>query len=188
MNSKATCTEGENLDRNQLIEYNRRRRMEKTETIQSVNLLKYSQRTYLSLSSNDRTLLANILHAYEKTCVSLKFHKLLKMPNDNTLSLQKFMNSFTHMYKALIDYFKYIPEFSNLSIEIKISLLKSNFNQTFLLNNALIIHATGVVDNINSVEFKNVFPIDLFIELNHCAMGLNPFVYDPIFLKLILIV
>ncbi|CAF4943261.1 unnamed protein product [Rotaria sp. Silwood1] len=188
MNSNAIRTEDEKLERNQLIAYNRQKRMEKTGAISPVILLKHSQRTHLSLSSNDQTLLANIFNAYEKTCVSLRFDELLKIPNDTTLSLQTFMNSFSHMYVALIDYFKSIPEFSNLSTEIKIGLLKSNLNQTLRLNNVLVMQATGVVDDINSIVFKNVFPIDLFIELCHCSMALMPFVYDPIFLKLIFIV
>ncbi|CAF0922943.1 unnamed protein product [Rotaria sordida] len=68
------------------------------------------------------------------------------------------------------------------------SIESCNFNQTFRLNNALIIHPTDIVDDINSVVFKNVFPVDLYIELCHCALALSPFVYNPIFLKLISIV
>jgi len=109
------------------------------------------------------------------------------MPHDNTLSLQKFMNSFSYMYVALVDYFKMIPEFKNLSIDTRISLLKNNFSQIFRLNSPLIIHATGAVEDTNSIVFKHVFPADLYSEICHCAMNLIPFVYDPIFLKLIYI-
>jgi len=110
------------------------------------------------------------------------------MPNDNTLSLQKFMNSFSYMYVALVDYFKLIPEFKSLSIDTRINLLKNNFSQIFRLNSALIIHATGTVEDKNSVVFKHIFPDDLYSEICLCAINLFPFVYDPIFLKLISII
>jgi hypothetical protein len=132
--------------------------------------------------------LANVFNAYEQTCVALHYHQHLKKTNDNTLSIEKFMNSVSHMYVALIDFFKFIPEFTNLSPEIKISLLKNNFNQIFRLNSALVVHATGVVDDTNSVVFKHVFPTDLYAELCHCIFALFPFVYDPMFLKLSFIV
>jgi len=110
------------------------------------------------------------------------------MPNDNTLSLQKFMNSVSYMYISFVDYFKSIPEFRNLCIETKISLLKSNFNQIFRLNNALVVHATGAVEDTSTVVFKNVFPPDLYSELCYCVKNIFPFVYDPILLKLLFIV
>jgi hypothetical protein len=110
------------------------------------------------------------------------------MPNDDTMSLQKFMNSLSHVYVAIIDYIKFVPEFTNLSNNTKVSLLKNNLNQIFRLNSALIIHTTGIVDDVNAVVFKNTFPSDLYLEVRRCAMDLLPFVYDPIFLKLFFVV
>jgi hypothetical protein len=156
--------------------------------IQPVNLSKYSYETYSTLSTNDQVLLTNIFSAYEQTCISLRYDKHLKMPNDNTLSLQKFMNSVSHIYVSLIDYFKFIPEFTNLSVDTKIFLLKNNLTQIVRLNSAIITHATGAVQDTNSIGFKNVYPEDLFSEVCRCIINLFPFVYDPIFLKLIFII
>ena len=92
------------------------------------------------------------------------------------------------MYISFIEFFKFIPEFKDLSIQTKIILLKNNFNQIFRLNSALIIHATGTIQDKNSIEFKHIFPNDLYSELCYCALNLLPFVYDPIFLKLLFII
>ena len=186
MDRNAIRTDDQRLERNRLIEYNRRKRAESNLSIQPVNLIKYSSKS--SLLSNDQSLLTNIFTAYNKTCIALRYDEHLKMPNDNSLSLQKFMNSVSKMYIAFVDYFKSIPEFKDLSVDTRICLLKSNFNQIFRLNSALIVHATGVVDDINSVGFKNVFPVCLYTELCQCIHNLFPFVYDPIFLKLLFIV
>jgi hypothetical protein len=110
------------------------------------------------------------------------------MPNDDTLSIQKFMNSLSHMYSALIDFLKFVPEFTNLSTDIKINLLKNNLNQMIRLNNALVIHTTGLANDPNTVVFKRAFPADLYVELCQCIFALLPFVYDPMFIKLFLIV
>jgi len=110
------------------------------------------------------------------------------MRNDDTLSLQKFMNSCSHIYTALIEYFKIIPEFSNLSYSLKKSLIKNNLNQIFRLNNALVIKATGIVDDHNSVLFLRLFPSELLFDLTKCIVSVFQFIYDPILLKLILII
>lgn len=140
------------------------------------------------LLPNDQTLLTNIFSAYDQTCISLRFHEHLQMPNDNELSLKKLMNSFSHMYVCFVDFFKLVPEFANLPVETKITVLKNNFTQIFRLNDALVTHATGAVQDANAVTFKRVFPEDLYAELCYCIISLFPFVYDPIFLKLLFIV
>jgi len=98
------------------------------------------------------------------------------------------MNSCGDMYTALIQYFKFIPEFSSLSYSLKKSLIKNNLNQIFRLNNALILRVTGPVDDPNSTGIVNLFPPDLFLDLCKCIASLLPFLYDPILLKLFLIV
>lgn len=98
------------------------------------------------------------------------------------------MNSIAHMYTSLIEYFKLIPEFSKLSYTLKKSLVKNNLNQLYRLNNALVIKATGIVDKPNPVVIMQLFPQNLFRDLCKCAAALYPFLFDPILLKLILIV
>jgi hypothetical protein len=110
------------------------------------------------------------------------------MPNDETLSLQTLINATAHMYTALIEYFKFVPEFSNLSYYFKKSLIKTNLNQLFRLNNGLVIKSTDYVDNLNTVVFVHLFPSDLFVHLSKCVAGLLPFSYDPLLLKLFMIV
>lgn len=110
------------------------------------------------------------------------------MLNDNTLSLPKLMNSISYIYLSLVDYFKNIPEFSNLPVEMRIILLKTNLNQVFYLNNALIVHATGTNDRLRTAVFKDLFPDDLYAKICSCILALLSFVNDPIFLKLLSII
>ncbi|CAF1332701.1 unnamed protein product [Rotaria magnacalcarata] len=188
MNPNAIRSAEEKLERNQLIEYNRQRKLEKSTKSHAINLSQHILKTNFSLSSTDEILLTNIFNAYEQTCAPLRYKQHLKMSHDEISSLEKLLNSISHMYLALVDYLKYVPEFSNLSIDTKICILKSNFNQIFRLNNALIIHATGADDDLHSATFKNLFPTDLYVELCNCISDLLPYVHDPIFLKLVSIV
>ena len=204
MNRNAILTDDQRLERNQRIESNRLKRVENNQPIvliqsfhslsfiffspsqiRSSNLLRFHSS---SLSTNDQILLTNIFSAYERTCVSLKYEQHRNIPKNDTFSLQKFMNSCGHMYTALIDYFKFIPEFSNLSFSFKKSLIKNNLNQIFRLNSALVIKASGSVDDPDFPFFRRIFPPDLFIDLHKCIIALLPFIHDPILLKLIFIV
>lgn len=92
------------------------------------------------------------------------------------------------MYIALIEYFKCIPEFHQLPMETKIWLLKNNLNQIFRVNTVLIIQTTGIIEDTNSVAFRRVFPDDLYEELCQCARSLFPFISDPMFVKILLII
>lgn len=203
MNRNAILNDEQRLERNQLIESNRLKRTEihppmvlysttfsspislSPSQIRSTNLLTFHSS---SLSANDQILLTNIFNAYERTCVTLRYNQHNTIPKDDAFSLQRFMNSCGHMYTALIDYFKFIPEFSNLEISVKKTLIKNNLNQIFRLNSALIIQATGSVDDPDFPFFRRIFPPDLFVDLHKCIIALLPFIHDPILLKLIFII
>ena len=92
------------------------------------------------------------------------------------------------MHISFIDYFKLIPQFHHLPMETKIYLLKNNFTQVFRLNNALVIHATDTTEDANTIALRQIFPDDLFVELCTCAQNIFPFVYDPIFLKILFVI
>ncbi|CAF1471325.1 unnamed protein product [Adineta steineri] len=186
MNIKSIRTDDQRLERLRLIESNRQKRATNNQImIRPPNLLNYSSS---SLSSYDQTLLSNIFGAYDRTCVMLRFNEELQKSQDYVISLEKVMNSFAHMYMALIEYYKFIPEFSDLSVNIKKTLVKNNLNQLFRINNAVVIKATGITDDVSATIFVHLFPPDLFSESCKCMIALFSFIYDPILLKLILIV
>ena len=120
--------------------------------------------------------------------MSLKYDQHLNLADDDAFLLRRFMNSCGHIYTALIQYFKSFPEFSYLSFHSKKSLIKNNLNQIFRLNSALVIKATGSVDDRDFPFFRRIFPPDLFTDLHKCVTALLPFLHDPILLKLILII
>jgi hypothetical protein len=128
------------------------------------------------------------MRTYDQTCAALRYDTHLNMFTDETLSWEKLMNSVSHVYIALVDYIKLIPQFADLPIQCKAAQLKNNLNQVFGLNNALIVHATGVVDCLDAVVFKRLFPDDLYQGLCRCVLDLFQFVYDPILIKLLVVV
>jgi len=153
--------------------------------IQPVNLLNSSQQT---LSSKDQVLLTNIFHAYNQTCISLRDDDVQSLPNDNTLSMKKLMNINSKKYTAFIDFYKLVPEFVKLPVNTKITLLKRNFTQVQRVNSSLTAHATGTVEDTNSLSVRRIFPDDLYCEVCICIQHFFPFVYDPLLLKILFII
>lgn len=133
-------------------------------------------------------MLTNILRAYDSTCIALRYEGHLNVRTTETVSLEGLLNSFSHMYIALVGYIKLVPEFADLPVQAKALLLRNNLTQVFRINNALVVHATGIVDDADTVVFKHLFPRDLYVDLCRCLLSLFPFVYDPIFIKLLVVV
>ncbi|CAF1396622.1 unnamed protein product [Adineta ricciae] len=188
MNRNAIRTEDENRERTRLIVQNRQKRAEDKQIIRPVNLLQHSHQTFLYLSTTDQTLLTNILRAYDQNSDTIGYRTVIKMRDNDTISLQKLMNSVSGTYLAIVNYFRLIPEFNTLPIQVKAALLKSNLNQIIRLNSAIIIHAAGGREDPDRLALRHTFPADLYRELSRCAIDLFPFVYDPLFMKLILVV
>jgi len=117
---------------------------------------------------------------------TLKEH--INMPVDGTLTLEKFLNASAKMYMSLIYYFKLIPEFNNLSVESKLSLIKSNLNQICRIHSTLIMKIVTPDLDKDSPVFLHIFPKELYFEIRSTSTALIPFVHDPLLIKLFLTV
>jgi hypothetical protein len=117
---------------------------------------------------------------------TLKEH--ISMPVDGTLTLEKFLNASAKMYMSLIYYFKLIPEFNNLSVESKLSLIKSNLNQICRIHSTLIMKIVTPDLDKDSPVFLHIFPKELYFEIRSTSAALIPFVHDPLLIKLFLTV
>jgi hypothetical protein len=145
--------------------------------------------TYTSfLSYNDQTLLTNIFHEYRRICFPLTFKEHLKMPVDETLTLEKFMNATANMYMGLIYYLKSIPEVSLLPVNAKTFLIKCNLNQITRVHSTFIMKVVTPDLDTDSPVFLQIFPEDLYKDMRDTSTDLIPFVNDPILIKLFIIV
>lgn len=110
------------------------------------------------------------------------------MSIDETLTLKKFLNASANIYLGLIRYLKLIPEFNQLSVDNRLSLIKRNLNQIFRIQSTFSIKTVTPDLDKDSPVCLYLFPEDLYIELRTTAIALTPFVHDPILIKLYIIV
>ena len=110
------------------------------------------------------------------------------MSIDETLTLEKFLNASANIYMGLIHYFKLIPQFNQLTVNNRLSLIKSNLNQIFRIQSTFSIKIITPDLNDDSPVFSYLFPEELYLELRRTAIALTPFVYDSMLIKLYIIV
>ncbi|CAF2817061.1 unnamed protein product [Rotaria sp. Silwood2] len=142
-----------------------------------------SSAQYLSLS--DDTLLSNIFHAYESTCMTAKKNRFQCFPAVQHTSLHDFFNEISHAFPVFIEYFKNIPEFSNIMVDDRIRLLKNHFCIMVNINEFLMHPETS--SNL-VVTWTNLFGLDITERLLKRNQLLQSYVYDLIVLKLVLII
>jgi len=86
---------------------------------------------------------------------------------------------------SIIEYFKLIPEFNRISINDKIHLIINHFGTMIGLN-----ETTNAPVDLNNlfVSLKNIFGIELVMDLLRSFDSLQKYAHDPILIKLLLIV
>jgi len=84
-----------------------------------------------------------------------------------------------------MDYFKFIPEFNRLSVDDKISLMRSHFGGMVTINERIL---TRSVSQNLLISFKNMLGPNLANQLRHLTERLSAYTCDPMQLKLILII
>jgi len=110
------------------------------------------------------------------------------MPLDESLTLDKFLNACANIYVALIEFFKSLPEFGQISINGRLSLVKSNLNQIFRIHGAYLMkHITPDLCK-DSPVYLRVFPQEIYAGIRNDSFKLTPFLCNPILLKLFMIV
>ena len=148
----------------------------------------YSETNISILLSNDYNILTNIYHSYDRTCIPWTYKQHLDMPVNETLTLEKFLNASANMYMGLISYIKSIPEFNNLSVNSKLSLIKNNLNHIMRINSTLIMKIITPDLDKDAPIFLHIFPQDLYLDMRAYSTALIPFVHDPLLLKLFITV
>ncbi|CAF1465124.1 unnamed protein product, partial [Rotaria sordida] len=176
--------------RNELIAINRLKRgqISKPECltwIQSPSLLRMSSNSIQYLSSSDQVLLANIFHAYENTCIVAKNTTLQNLPTVQHTSLHEFVNEMSSEFHVSIEYLKLIPEFNNLIMDDKVRLIKNHIGTIVHINQPLMLPGPPI--NL-VVSWTNLFNLNITKSLLKRHKIIEPYIFDPIILKVILII
>jgi hypothetical protein len=146
-------------------------------------LLSNSQSQYIS--SPDQILLTNILSAYERTCIATKAAQCPSFPSSKHSSLHTFLNEYTERQKALVKYFKLVPEFDVLSMSDKIRLIRNNFCLTLPINEATL--STDISKQLLD-SVSGLFNINISAPLIQCIKLVHTYTSDRPLLKLLLII
>ncbi|CAF1492211.1 unnamed protein product [Rotaria magnacalcarata] len=183
-------SEAEREARKQLVEQNRRNRsqtLSKTSSalIRPSNLLMFPQSQPQSISPSDQTLLTNICSAYERTCIAAKVEQSPSFPSLKRASVHTLLNDYTERQKAVVKYFKLIPEFDQLSMCDKIRLIRNHFCITLSINEATLSSdiSPKLMDSI-AILFKP----EISSSLAQSIKLLHSYNTDRMLLKILLII
>ena len=138
-----------------------------------------------SLSFSDQIHLRNIFNVYESTCIRGRDSHCPDFPLIKHTNLFAYLNEYSFSHKFLIDYFKCIPEFNQLSLNNRVCLIRNQFGMVNNINEA-IIHP-GITTNL-VVSMSNVFGVHLANRLLQSIERIRPFACDHLLLKLVLVV
>lgn len=133
----------------------------------------------------DQTLLTNIFGAYEQTYALTDKYEYPCFPAREHLTVHTYFNEYEERHKLLIDYFKFIPEFNRLTTDDKMCLIRGHFGGMFVINENIL---TGYIPQNLVLSLKNIFNINLANTLTQAGERFVSYSYDPLQLKLILII
>lgn len=137
------------------------------------------------LSSPDQVVLANIFHAYENTCVVAKNLQFPTFPVVQHTSIHSFFNEVAVLFPVFIEYFKNVPEFANINMDDKLRLVKNHFGMMLNINEPIMHPVTS--SNLIAT-WTSIYGVDIAGRLLKRNQILEQFLYDPLLLKLVLIV
>ncbi|CAF3363080.1 unnamed protein product [Rotaria sp. Silwood1] len=171
MQKSLILSDAQRLARKELVQQNRLKRGQSK--AQNLSLIRPATLCYLGqnssayLSSSDQTLLTNIFNTYRQIFEITTKCQYQPFPAIEHKSVHTFLNEYEERHKILIAYFKYIPEFNNLFIDDKIRLLRNHFGGMITMNELMLARSKDIIE---------------------ASERILPYTYDPILLKLILIV
>jgi hypothetical protein len=148
-------------------------------------LLRMLSNSFECLSPSDQVILANIFHAYENTVIVAKNVQFQCFPSVQHTSMHAFYNEVALLFPVFIDYFKHVPEFCNIILDDKIRLVKNHFGLMLNINEPLMHPVTS--SNLIAT-WTNIYGVDIAARLLKRNHILEQFIYDPILLKITLIV
>lgn len=184
MKRSLILSDAEREARKELVQQNRLKRAQGT-IVSTSNFLKNDDRQSKYLSVSDQDLLRNIFNAYENTCGIVGKYRYDYFPPSEHSSIHMFFNDFCDRHKSLVEYFKMIPEFSQLTMDDRIRLLRNHFGTMLNLNESIVGgHMTTNLSN----SIQKIFHPQIADEVLRASNLINVYRSDPILLKLILIV
>jgi hypothetical protein len=149
------------------------------------SLIRMPSSSFKCLSPADQVVLANIFHAYESTVIVAKNTQFQCFPVIQHTSIHDFFNEVAVLFPVFIAYFKHIPEFANIILDDKIRLVKNHFGIMININEPLMHPVTS--SNLIAT-WTNIYGLDLASRLLKRNHILEQFVYDPLLLKIVLII
>ncbi|CAF0809784.1 unnamed protein product [Adineta steineri] len=190
MKKSMILSDEEREARNKLVEMNRLKRgkipkQECVEWMKPSTSLCVSKRSVQCLSSSDQVVLANIFNAYENTCMRAKKTQFQCFPAVPHTSIHEFLNEFSSSFQIFLEYFKNIPEFDSIIMDDKVRLVKSHFGIMINMNEPLMHPITS---NNLIITWTNVFGINLTKRLLKRTGIMEQYIYDPLLLKILLII
>jgi hypothetical protein len=134
---------------------------------------------------SDQVLLTNVFRAHKQTHALPHSSKYPDFPRIEHSCIHTLHNEYEERYKWFINYCQLIPEFNRLSIDDKKHLLQNHLLQTIIISHRAL---TKDVSNILITSLKNVYGPILSNEVKQVVERIFPYTYDPIILKLVLII
>jgi hypothetical protein len=153
--------------------------------MQSPSLLRMSSNAVQLLSSSDQVILANIFNAYENTCIVARNTHFPTFPVIQHTSIHGLYNEIALLFPPFIDYFKHIPEFNKIIMDDKVRLVKNHFGMMLNINEQVMHPVTS--SNL-IITWTNIYGVHIAARLWKRNKILEQFLFDPILLKLVLIV
>ncbi len=137
------------------------------------------------LFASDQAFLTNVFGAYKQTHTLPDNSEYPIFPSIEHSCMHTFHNEYEDRYKLFIDYCKLIPEFERLSIDDKKHLLQNHFVETVIISNQTL---SRYVSKALILSLQNVYGPVLFDEVKQIADRLSAYTFDPLILKLVLII
>ncbi|CAF0869973.1 unnamed protein product [Adineta steineri] len=190
MKKSLILSDEEREARNKLVEMNRLKRgkLPKRECAKwmlppTLHMITNTSIRYLS--AYDEATLSNIYNAYANTCTVAKNALSKTLPAAQCTSLHEYINELSIEFQSCIEFLKCIPEFSRITTDDKLRLIKNHFSILVNVNGPMI---QPVPLNRLVITWTNVFGIDITQRLLKSNQLLEPYIYDPFVLKILLII
>ncbi|UJR27415.1 hypothetical protein I4U23_008705 [Adineta vaga] len=190
MQKSLILSDAEKQARRILILQNRLKRVPSSpsnefDLIRPSNLLRTTFNQSKHLCVSDQTLLTNIFSAYERTCIATRITSYPYYPTKAYSSLHMVLNEYSIRQKALIEYFKLVPDFDRLSMDDKVRLIKNHFGSMFSINERI---CNDVISESSIASIRNLFEPSLATDFIHSIERISIYAHDPMLLEVLLIV
>lgn len=153
--------------------------------MQPISLLRITANSDRWLSSIDQTVLTNVFHTYENTCVIAQNTTLKSFPVVAHTSMHGFVNEMSSEFEVSISYIRMVPHFHKLTIDDKVRLIKNHIGTIIHINEPLM-HPVAPTNLI--LTWNNLFGLEITKELLKRHRIIEQYMVDPIVLKIILII